>query len=263
MLIIGELINGMYKQIGTAIQAKDASVIRERARSQVEAGALALDVNCGPASIDPVADIQWLVWVIQEVTDIPLSIDSSKPQVIEAGLKLLKKPGILNSTTADAEKLAILIPLAQKYDASLIGIAIDEQGIPNNKEQRIELAARIVSTCMDRGFPVQKIYLDPIVLPLNMAQAQMRDILESIHDFKLLSDPAPGTIIGLSNVSQGSHDRKLINRTFLTMALAQGLDAAILDPTDTELVNETITAEVVLNKHIYCDSFLQAYRRRL
>ncbi len=262
MFIIGELINGMYAAVGKAIVARDKAVIQQYARDQRAAGADALDVNCGPASKNPVADIQWLVETIQEVTDVPLAIDSSKPAVSESGLKAVKNKAIINSTTADPEKLAVLIPLAQRYHARLIGLTISAKGIPQNKDQRLELAALIVSSCVEQGFPVEDLFIDPIVLPVNVAQAQMRDILEAIREFKILSDPSPRTIVGLSNVSQGTHVRPLINRTFLTMAIAYGLDAAILDPKDTELMNASITAELILNKQIYCASYLDAYRKK-
>ncbi|MBU1124981.1 MAG: dihydropteroate synthase, partial [Candidatus Omnitrophica bacterium] len=237
-------------------------VIQECAKKQIEAGADAIDINCGPASKQPLDDIQWLVKSIQEVTNKPLSLDSSKPQVIESGLKVITNHAIINSTTADPEKLEVLIPLAKNYKAKLIGLTISAKGIPQNKDQRLELAAQIVATCIDKGFPVEDLYLDPIVLPVNVAQSQMRDILESIREFKIISEPSPKTIVGLSNVSQGTLVRSLVNRTFLTMAVAEGLDAAILDPLDAELIDTLITAELVLNKQIYCDSYLQAYRRK-
>ncbi|MEW6100856.1 MAG: dihydropteroate synthase [Candidatus Omnitrophota bacterium] len=262
MFIIGELINGMYQSIGRAIKEKNKSVIQECALMQVKSGASALDVNCGPASKQPVSDMQWLVEAIQEVTAAPLAIDSSKPQVIESGLKAAKNNVIINSTTADPEKLDILIGLAKQYNAKLIGLTISSKGIPQNKDQRLELAAAIVSTCVDKGFPAEDLYLDPIVLPVNVAQPQMKDILEAIHEFKIICEPSPKTIVGLSNVSQGTCSRSLINRTFLTMAVAYGLDGAILDPQDKELMDSLITAELILNKQIYCDSYLDAYRKK-
>jgi 5-methyltetrahydrofolate corrinoid/iron sulfur protein methyltransferase len=262
MFIIGELINGMYKNIGQAIKDKDKSVIQKCALDQLKAGADALDVNCGPASRKPVDDIQWLVEAIQEVTDKPIALDSSRPQVIESGLSVVKNKAIINSTTADIEKLDILVPLAKKYNARLIGLTISSKGIPHNKEQRMELAATIVASCIDHAFPVEDLFLDPIVMPVNVAQSQIRDILEAIHEFKIISDPAPKTIVGLSNVSQGTCVRSLVNRTFLTMAIAFGLDGAILDPLDKDLLDAAITAELVLNKHIYCDSYLDAYRKK-
>ena len=262
MFIIGELINGMYQDIGRAIKEKNKEIIQKYALQQINAGADALDINCGPASKDPVSDIQWLVESVQEVTDKPLALDSSKPQVIESGLKVVKNRAIINSTTADTQKLEILVPLAKKYQASLIGLTISTKGIPQNKDQRLELAANIVSFCSEEGFSLDALYIDPIVMPVNVAQSQMRDILESIHDFKVISEPAPKTVVGLSNVSQGTCARNLINRIFLTMAIAAGLDAAILDPLDKDLVDAAITAELILNKQIYCDSYLDAYRKR-
>lgn len=262
MFIIGELINGMYKNISSAIKEKNKVAIKECALEQIKSGADALDVNCGPASRDPENDIRWLIETIQEVTDRPVCLDSSKPKVIEAGLAVLKNKAIINSTTADSEKMDVLIPLAKKYNAKLIGLTISNKGIPQNKDQRLELAASIVATCSDAGFSISDLYLDPIVMPVNVAQAQMRDILESIHEFKIISDPSPKTIVGLSNVSQGTCVRSLVNRTFLIMACAFGLDAAILDPKDTDLMDAAITAELILNRQIYCDSYLEAYRRK-
>jgi len=262
MFIIGELINGMYQAIGKAIKEKDKTIIQKCALEQIAAGADALDVNCGPGSKNPISDIQWLVEVIQEVTDKTLVLDSSKPQVIEAGLKLMKNKVMINSTTADPQKLAVLIPLANQYNAKLIGLAIDAKGIPQNKDQRLELAATIVAACSEAGFPIEQLYLDPIVMPVNVSQAQMKDILEAIRDFKIISEPQPKTVVGLSNVSQGSCSRSIINRTFLTMATAFGLDAAIVDPKDKELMDAMITAELILNKQIYCDSYLDAYRKK-
>lgn len=262
MFIIGELINGMYQNIGKAIKSKDKGLIQKVALGQIKSGADALDVNCGPASRDPVNDIKWLVSCIEEVTDKMLCIDSSKPQVIESALSVMKNRAVINSTTADTEKMEKLIPLAKKYSAKLIGLTISAKGIPQNKDQRLELAALIVSFCIEQGFPVEDLYIDPIVLPVNVAQTQMVDILESIREFKIISEPSPKAIVGLSNVSQGAASRNLINRTFLTMALAFGLDAAILDPTDSELIDALIASELVLNKQIYCDSYLQAYRTK-
>lgn len=262
MFIIGELINGMYANVARAIKAKDKSLVQACALEQLKAGADALDVNCGPASRQPASDIRWLVETIQEVTDAPLSLDSSKPEVILSGLESSRNKVIINSTTADKEKLDKLVPLAKKYNAKLIGLAISNKGIPQSKDQRLELAAEIVACCAEQGFPAENLYLDPIIMPINVAQSQLRQILEVIREFKIISEPSPKTIIGLSNVSQGASLRGLINRTFLVMATAFGLDAAILDPKDKELMDALISAELVLNKQIYCESYLDAYRKK-
>ncbi|MBI5124045.1 MAG: dihydropteroate synthase [Candidatus Omnitrophica bacterium] len=262
MIIIGELINGMYKDVGKAIVNKETDIIQHLAIDQVKKGASVLDVNTGPYSKNPKDDMKWLVESIQAVADVSISLDSTKADVIEEGLKLVKKRAIINSTSADEEKMALVFGLAKRYNAQVIGLTMDKSGVPNSKEKRLELAATIVAKAMEYGMNTDDLYLDPIVLPVNVAQNQGIEVLESIREFRLLCDPAPNTTVGLSNVSQGTKARSLINRTFLTMAIANGLTSAILDPLDKELMDALITAELILNKSIYCDSFLDAYRKK-
>jgi 5-methyltetrahydrofolate corrinoid/iron sulfur protein methyltransferase len=262
VIVIGELINGMYKDVGRAIANKEADIIQHLAMDQVKAGASVLDVNTGPYSKNPKDDMKWLVESIQSVTDVPLALDSTKTDVIEEGLKLVKKRAIINSTSADDEKMSRIFELAKRYNAQVIGLAMDKSGVPNNKDKRLELAAAIVAKAMECGIGAEDLYIDPIVLPVNVAQTQGKEVLESIREFRMLCDPAPQTTVGLSNVSQGTKVRPLINRTFVAMAIANGLTSAILDPLDKELMDAVITAELILNKNIYCDSFLDAYRKK-
>jgi 5-methyltetrahydrofolate corrinoid/iron sulfur protein methyltransferase len=262
VIVIGELINGMYKDVGKAIANKEADVIEHLAEDQVKAGASVLDVNTGPYSKNPKDDMKWLVETIQRVVQVPLALDSTKADVIEEGLKLVTKRAVINSTNADEAKMETLFGLAKKYNTQVIGLVMDKSGVPNTKEKRLELAATIVAKAMEFDINTEDLFLDPIVLPVNVAQTQGREVLESIREFRLLCDPAPNTTVGLSNVSQGTKFRPLVNRTFLTMAIANGLTSAILDPLDKELMDAMITAELILNKAIYCDSFLEAYRKR-
>ncbi len=262
MLIIGELINGMYKAVAHAIEHREADLIQHLAVDQVKAGAGALDVNTGPYSKNPKDDMKWLIEAIRKTTQIPLSIDSPRSDVVEEALKLAGKDAIINSTTADDEKMEKVFGLAKQYKARVIGLTMDKTGVPNNKERRLELAAKLVAKGIDAGVGAGDILLDPIVLPVNVAQAQGPEIMKAIGEFRLLSDPAPKTVIGLSNSSQGTKKRALINRTYLVMAIANGLDAAILDPLDRDLMNAMITSGLILNKNIYCDSFLEAYRKK-
>jgi 5-methyltetrahydrofolate corrinoid/iron sulfur protein methyltransferase len=262
MLIIGELINGMFKDVAKAIQNREADIIQHLAEDQVAAGARALDVNVGPYSKDPKADMKWLVDTIRKVTDATLSLDSSKADVVEVALAAAKSRAIINSTNADEDRMKTVFALAKKYKAQVIGLAMDKTGVPGSADKRVELAASIVARAMDSGISPEDLFIDPIVMPLNVAQAQGREVLESIKQFSQLCTPAPNTVIGLSNVSQATKTRSIINRTFLVMAMANGLTAAILDPLDKKLMDAMITAELILNKNIYCDSFLEAYRKK-
>jgi 5-methyltetrahydrofolate corrinoid/iron sulfur protein methyltransferase len=262
MLVIGERINGMFQDVAIAIKEKNKEAIQDLAKKQVSCGASMLDVNVGPAVKDAGDAMKWLVETIQEAVDVGLSLDSTKPAVIEEGLKVAKKKAMINSTTADKEKLDILVPMAKKYNSRLIGLTLGKSGVPRDRAQRSEYAAGILTACVEVGFNVEDLYIDPVVLPVNVAQPQGIEVLEALREFKLLYNPAPKTVVGLSNVSQGADNRSLINRIFLIMAQAQGLDAAIVDPMDNELMDAMITAELLLNKNIYCDSYLDAYRKK-
>ncbi len=258
MYIIGERINGMFRSVAKAIAERDEAWIKDLARRQVEAGAHALDVNTGPTEGDPVEVMRWLVDTIQSVVDVPLSIDSAKIPVIEAGLRAARHPAIINSTTGAQAKLDSLLPLAAAHNASLIGLTIDERGIPRNAEARAEIALTIVARALEAGIEPTRLYLDPIVLPVSAAQDQCAAALKAIPTFKSLCDPAPKIAIGLSNVSQGTANRSLVNRTYLVMAMAAGIDGAILDPFDQELMDGLRTASVLLNQDIFAENYLGA-----
>jgi len=260
MLAIGERINGMFREIGRAIRRQDREVIQRVALRQVEAGADVLDVNVGPTAEDPVAAMVWLVNTIREVTPAPLSIDSTKPEVLRAGLEAAGERVMINSTTAVPERMAALFPLAAEYDCPIVGLTIDANGVPRDAEGRLEVALQLVAACMEHGVPCDRLYIDPVILPVNAAQHLPAEVFKAIGMCRSLCDPPPKTILGLSNVSQGTTQRSLLNRTCLVMALAHGLDAAIVDVTDEALMEAMIAAEVLLNRQVYCDDFVRAYR---
>lgn len=261
MYIIGELINGMYKSVAKAIRERDKDYIASLAKRQIDAGCDALDLNCGPFSSDAEADLRWLVEVVQEDADVVLCLDSTKEKAILGALKSARNKTIINSSLADPEKLKRYLDISKEYNSSLIALLMDKSGVPQDKEKRLLLAAGVIDLAIQQGFSMDELYIDPILLPINVAQNQLFGILDTIKDIKLISDPAPKIIVGLSNISQGSGSRSLINKTFLVMAITYGLDSAILDPLDRDLMDSLITAELVLNKNIYCDSYLEAFRK--
>lgn len=261
MIIIGERINGMFKKVREAIQKKDAAFIRDLAARQVKAGAAILDINVGTASADPESDMVWLVNTVQAEVNVPLSIDSARHEPLEAGLAAVKGKSMLNSTTGKEVDLAALLPMAKKFNSSVIGLTIDEDGVPSTVDKRVEIAMKILAAAMEAGIPADELYIDPITLPVNCAQDQPERVFAALTQFRMLSDPAPHTTIGLSNISQRLKEHQLLNRTFLIMCMSHGLDSAIVDPLDEELMKAAITADMLMNRFIYADSFLEASRR--
>jgi 5-methyltetrahydrofolate corrinoid/iron sulfur protein methyltransferase len=171
----------------------------------------------------------------------------------------LKGRAIINSTTGQPDKLSGFMDLAKQCNAGVIGLAIDEHGVAATVAAKLEIGMRVLGAAIERDIPVEDIYLDPIILPVNCDQAAPGIVLETIAQFRLLADPPPKVVMGLSNLSQGALERKLINRTFLVMAIGAGITASIHDPLDTELMDAMITAEMLKNRAIYSDSFLKAY----
>jgi len=262
MIIIGERINGMFKDIAKAIKEQDPGPVQEWARKQEYNGAHYLDINVGPSSPAPVEAMKWLVEVTQEASDLPLCLDSTKYDAIEAGLKLCKRPAMINSVPAEMPKMERVFSMAAEYGAEVIALAMNEEGIPKDADSRIGLAAELVATADAFGISPDMLYIDPLVLPCNVAQDHGPEVMRTLREIKLISDPAPKTVVGLSNVSQGTKNRELINRTFAVMAMANGLDAGIVDANDDELMAAIASARIILNMDIYCDSYVDVFVQR-
>ncbi|HAA90311.1 MAG: Methyltetrahydrofolate:corrinoid/iron-sulfur protein methyltransferase AcsE [Thermoanaerobacterales bacterium 50_218] len=260
--MIGERINGMFKDIGEAVAKFDPKPIQEWAIKQTEAGAHWLDVNVGPTATDRVKAMRWMVEVIQEVCDTPLCLDSTNYDAIEAGLEVCKKPALINSCPAERPKIERVFPMAKKYGAGIICLTMDKSGIPKSADQRIAFAMELVAAADEFGIPYDMIYIDPLILPCNVAQDHAPEVLETLRQVKTLSDPPPKTTLGLSNVSQNCANRPLINRTYAVMAITCGLDSAIIDVCDDDLVEAIATADMLLNRSIYCDSWVKVFRQR-
>jgi len=264
--LIGERINGSFKDVGRAIQQRDKTVIQDRIARQTAGGADYLDVNMGAASRNP-DDFAWLVQAVAGSTTLPLSIDCNRLDMFRIGLKAYRdtvgdRPVIINSTTAEDSKLIPLLELASEYKAGIIGVVMDEKGSPQDVDRRLELGGKIFAAALEAGIPTEQIYLDPIVMPAKFMQDQARNVLNAIQQMTTLSDPPPHISVGLSNISSKAEERKLINRTFMVMAIAMGLDAAILDVCDEEMRQAIATAELMLGMEIYSDAYLKAYRQR-
>lgn len=238
MYLIGENIQILAPKIKAAIADRDPSYIRELARTQVDHGANVLDLNIGPRKRDGIEVMQWIIEEVHdEVGPVPLSLDTTNAAAIEAGLKKCKELGIqamINSTSADPDRLNTTMPMAAEYGARIIALAMDKN-IPPTADGRVALAMEIlVPKAEELGIPMENIYLDPLVLTVNGCQEHGPETLNAIRSFKMLWDPPPMTTVGLSNISNSvpHENRSLLNRTYLVMLLAAGLDSAIADPLD-------------------------------
>ena len=242
MFIIGENIHIIAPRVKQAIASRDTQAIQDLALAQVRAGASAIDLNIGPQRKTGVEVMEWIVDAVQAVTDVPLSLDTTNLVAIEAGLKRCKQPAFVNSTSAEDERLATVPPLAAQYGAKLIALTMAKEGIPVAAEQRVEIAMeKLIPRAMEVGIPLEDLYIDPLVLTVAGTQEYVPNAVEAIRMFKQIMDPPPRTVVGLSNVSNSvpAENRSLINRTYLVMLMAVGLDAAIADPLD-EAQNEVI-----------------------
>lgn len=241
MIVVGERIHVISPRVKAAFEARDAQTIQQLALRQAEAGATFIDLNIGPAKKTGAELMPWLVDIVQAATAVPLSLDTTNAVAIEAGLQRCKATAMLNSTSAQPARQESMLPLAARYGTHLVALTLTEQGIPGDATARADVAMGLLDAIASAGIDPQKVYLDPLVLPVSADQCGCEITIEAIRYFKQLADPAPKTIVGLSNVSNGSPNeiRPLINRVYLALLMGAGLDAAIIDPNDQELM-ETI-----------------------
>lgn len=260
MLIIGEKINTTKKSMNAAVEARDKDLIQNEAKKQLEAGANVIDVNTGTRIKTEVQDMEWLVNVIQEAVDCPLCIDSPNPLALEAGLKLCKQKAIVNSITGEKDRIDAIMPMVKKYGASVVALCMDEVGMPKTGEDRLRIAKKILDTIVDYSISMDDIYFDPLIQPVGSNPEQGIAVLEGM---KLIKSSFPETHLtcGLSNISYGLPERKLLNRTFLAMAMSVGLDSAIMDPTDKALMATAIASSAILAKDEFCLNYISCWRQ--
>ncbi len=242
MIAIGESIHVIAPSVRAAIEGRDKTFIQDLALQQVEAGAQVLDLNIGPQKKAGAEIMPWMVETVQEVTDVRLSLDTTNAAAMEAGLKACRTTPLINSTDATPERIAALMPMAARFKANIIALTLAGSGLPTSSDARLELAMEaIFPAAAEHGIPLENIYLDPLVLTVNGNQDQALPTIEAVRMFKMISDPPPQTTCGLSNISNSCPPelRPILNRVFLVMMMGAGLDSAIVDALDNELM-ETI-----------------------
>lgn len=261
MIIIGERINSTRQKIHDAITARNIAYIVKEVTSQLDAGANFIDINCAMTSGDEVQDMDWLVSVIQSAAKgVSLCIDSPNYLAIERALKVYKSDGslMINSITGEEDRIKRILPLARDNNAKLVALTMDENGMPDTAEGRFEAAKKIFERVTRDGFKAEDLYFDPLIRPISTEPKQAHEFLRSIPMIKSLGGVK--TICGLSNVSFGLPNRKVINASFLSMAIHAGLDAAILDPTDKHIISGITAARALLCNDEYCAGYIKAFR---
>ncbi len=237
MILIAESINIMSKTLGPAMRERNRKPIQEMAKAQAEAGADYLDLNVGPARRAGDEMMQWVVNTVQEVTDLPLSLDTTNPVAMEAGLKVCKNKALINSISLQPDRLEAELPLVQKYSAEMIGLLWGIEGMPRDANERCMLAVDLVYKANEMGIPTENIWIDPIASPVSVEINQVKSCVEFTG---MLGEIAPGckSTVGLSNISNGTPAelRPMLNRTYMIMLMRHGLYSAIVDVFDTELV---------------------------
>jgi len=237
MILVGENLNIISKTLGPALREKNPEPIKAMAKAESSADVDYLDLNIGPARKSGSVFMTWVVNTVQEVTSKPLSLDTTSPEAMEAGLKACRSKALINSISLQPDRLEPELPLVNRYNADMIGLLWGVDGMPRDANERCLLAVDLVYKANQEGIPNERIWLDPIVTPVSGETSQLRSALEFMT---MLPDIAPGckSIVGLSNVSNGTpaHLRPYLNRTLLMMLMKLGLYAAIVDAFDTELI---------------------------
>lgn len=256
--VIGERLNPTGKRyLQEALSQKDFSVLLQEAIKQKEAGADLLDVNVGLPEIDEAKTMAEVIKQLQGIIDLPLSIDSMNRDVLEAAVRVYNGKPLINSVNGKDDVMAELFPLVKKYGACAVCLTLDEKGIPPTAEKRLEIAKRIVNKAAQYGIDKEDLIMDCLVLTASTEQSQIPETLRAISLIK--KELGVKTVLGISNVSFGLPDRTLLNKTFLALALGAGLDAAIIDPLDAEMMATLDACNVLLAFDINANRFLTKY----
>jgi len=260
MIIIGEKINSSIKIINEAVQANNESAVHEIVKKQIEYGANYLDVNCGTFVDKETVKMIWLINVIRAVSDVPLCIDSPNPIVVKEGLKQLNTSNvIINSITAEKERWETFLPLVTEYNASVIALCMNDEGIPDDPDKRLKIALDMANKFSAKGITPEKIYFDPMVKPISTNSDNGQITLKTMKKIKK-EIPEAHITCGLSNISYGLPMRKLLNQAFSVAAIFAGLDTAIINPMDKNLMSLIYASEALSGKDDYCMDYITKFR---
>ncbi len=272
MIIIGENINATSKRVAEAIRTHNSSFLQELIlRCAQNADYLDVNVGGGKGSTkQEIEDMKWLIDIIYEVTDKPIVVDSANPEVIEAGLeqgmslreKRSNQVVMVNSVNAEKARLEAIGPLVAKYQVNVIALVMDDSGIPAQVKERIKACDLILEGLSRYNIPAEKVYFDPLVLPIGVDTAQGQVTLRTLEQIKARY-PEAKTVVGLSNISYGLPQRPIINDAFLLMLMNAGLDSVIVNPLHSSTIGSIKLGEMLLGRDAHCKEYLKAYRKGL
>lgn len=259
MLVVGELINSSRKAIKAAIDAEDADAIKKIAKDQADNGADYIDVNAGTYVGKEDQYMKWLISNVQEAVDIPCCIDSPDPKVVEAALKLHKGTAMINSISLEKERWDALLPVVAGSDLKVIALCMSDAGMPESKDDRLSIASDLVNNLVKNNVAVENIFVDPLVQPISTNDSYGMEFMNAVEAI-MKEFPGVHTICGLSNISYGLPERKLLNQTFMVMAITKGLDSAIINPLDKRMMANVYAAETLAGRDEFCGNYLGAFR---
>lgn len=259
MKIIGEKINGTIQGVATAIERRDSDYIKRLAARQTEAGVDWLDVNAGTSPERETDDLLWLIDCVQEVSDVPLSLDSVNPEPLSEAVKAVKSPPIINSISLEKRKIEKILPVVRNTDCDVIALAMDDAGVPKDTESRMKAIDTLLAITDREGISREKIYIDPLVMAMATNSESGNIALETIRRTRR-KYPAIHFTAGLSNISFGLPNRTIINKAFITLAIAAGLDTAILNPLDRGVRASILAAELLLGRDRHCQKYSKAVK---
>lgn len=265
MIIIGEKINGSIPSVAKAIADRDAEFIKERARKQAAANATYIDCCASVPENVEVETLKWLIDCIQEVTDLPISVDSPSPAVLAEAYKFCKCPGIFNSVSGEGNKLDTIFPIMAKEenkDWQVIALLSDNTGIPKCAEDRLRVFEKIMAKAEEYHINPNRIHIDPLVEMLCTSEDGIAMNIEVIETVRA-KYPSIHITAAVSNISFNLPVRKLINCGFLILAMNAGLDSAIMDPTNRDMLGLVYATEALLGEDDYCMEYIGAYRKGL
>jgi 5-methyltetrahydrofolate--homocysteine methyltransferase len=261
VVIIGERINPTgRKKLARALEEGNFKIIQEEALRQVQEGAQVLDVNVGVSGGDEPRLLSETVQAVCEVVEVPLCIDSALPRALEAGLRVCGGKSLVNSVNGEERKLKDVLPLVKNFGAAVVGLTMDDAGIPREAERRLEIARRIVAAAQKEGIPIEDVIIDPLAMAISTDHLAAIETLKAI---KLIRDElGVNQTLGASNISFGLPDRHAINAIFTALAVASGVTCPILDPTVWDIRRAALLTDLLLGKDEWCMNFISIYKEK-